>query len=76
VRNRHQESPCFVEARLKEKKKERKRLHFGSRATFWFATFTMLYRTTRHVVGHETFKNEWWIVIKAYKFTCFEGFLY
>ena len=51
---------------LNKKKKERK--HFGRLATFWFGTFS----TTRCVVGHEALKNEWYVVIKAYKFTVFE----
>ena len=33
--------------------------------TFWFSTFTMLFRATRSLVGHETLKDEWYIVIKA-----------
>jgi len=39
----------------------------------------MLFCATGRVVGHETFKDEWHIIIKAYKFTVFEilrDFLY
>ena len=32
----------------------------------------MLIRTTRHVAGHETLENEWYVVIMAYKLTIFE----
>jgi len=46
--------------------------HFGHLATFWFGTFAMLFRATRHVVGHEALENEWYVVIKAYKFTDIE----
>jgi len=42
--------------------------------TFWFSAFAMLFRATRHVVGHEIFKNEWYIVIKAYKSLLFLRF--
>ena len=42
--------------------------------TLWFSTFVMLFCATRHVVGHEAHENEWHYVIKAYNFTCFEGF--
>ena len=33
--------------------------------TFRFGTFTMLFHTTRHVVGHEVLKNAWYVVIKG-----------
>ena len=39
---------------------------------FLFSTFVMLFHATRCVIGHEVLKNEWYIVIKAYKFTVFE----
>ena len=32
----------------------------------------MLFCATRRVVGHEALENEWYIVIKAYKFTVFD----
>jgi len=56
------ESPSFELARLNKKKKEK---HFGHLVTFRFGTFTMLFHTTRHVVGHEVLKNAWYIVIKG-----------
>ena len=34
----------------------------------------MLFCTTRRVVDHEALEREWYCVIKAYKFTCFEAF--
>ena len=62
------ESCNFEVARLKKKKKKKKKKeeeeeeeeeHFGHLATFWFGTFVMLFRPTRHVVGHEALKNKW-----------------
>ena len=47
------ESYNFELACLKKKKRER------SLVTFWFSAFAMLFCTTRHVVGHEAFENEW-----------------
>jgi len=41
------------------------------RNVFFFFAF---FRATRRVVGHEAHENEWYIVIKAYKFTIFEIF--
>ena len=32
----------------------------------------MLFHTTRRVVGHEALENEWYVIVKAYKFTVFE----
>ena len=34
----------------------------------------MLSCTSRCVVGHEALENEWYVIIKAYKFTVFEIF--
>jgi len=49
------ESQNFEPARLKKKKKKEK--HFGSLATFWFGTFTMLFHTTGCVVRHENIRR-------------------
>ena len=38
---------------------KKKKTHFGCLVTFWFGTFTMFFRTTRRVVGHEAVENEW-----------------
>ena len=64
------ESCKFELACLKKNKKKDK--HFDRLVTFWFGTFAMLFRITRHVVGYEALKNQWYIVRKAYKFTTFE----
>ena len=64
------ESHNFELAHLKKKKKERKT--FWLSGNFWFGTFVMLFRVTWHVVGHEALENEWYVSIKAYKFTIFE----
>jgi len=53
--------------------KEEEEKHFGHLATFRFGTFMVLFHSTRHVIGHEAFENEWH-VIKAYKFNNFERF--
>ena len=39
---------------------------------FWFGTFTMSFCAIRNLVIHEILKDEWYVVIKAYKFTTFE----
>ena len=51
---------------------QKKEKHFGHLAPFWFRSFTMLFHTSGHVVGHENTPDEWHIVIKAYRFTVFE----
>ena len=66
------ESCNFELARLKKKKKKKERKTFGRLAILWFGTFAMLFHATKHVVGHEALKNEWCIVIKAYRFSVFE----
>ena len=39
---------------------------------FRFGTFMMLYRTTRHIVVMKTLESEWYLNIKACRFTVFE----
>ena len=36
----------------------------------------MIFHATRCVVGHEALENEWYIVIKGYKFKIFENIWY
>ena len=62
VKNIMRESCNFELAHLKKKKEKKRR----ERKTFWpsgdflvFGTFVMLFRVTRHVIGHEAFKNDW-----------------
>jgi len=40
--------------------------------TFRSGTFVLLFRTSGHVDCHENTEDEWYVVIKAYKFTAFE----
>jgi len=51
------DSHNFELVRLKKKKKKRKT--FWPPGDFWFRAFTMLFRATRCVIGHEALKNEW-----------------
>jgi len=39
--------------------------NIGRIATFWFGTFTMLFRATRSPVVMKTLKDRWYIVIKV-----------
>ena len=67
------ESHNFELARLKEKKKKKKKeKHFGCPVIFWLGTFAMFLHATTILVGYETLEDEWYIVIKASKFTVFE----
>ena len=67
------ESPCFELAHLKKMKKKESKIFWQS-GDFLVQYFAMLFCTTRHVVDHEALEHEWYCVIKAYKFTCFEAF--
>jgi len=58
-----------------EKKKERV-LATWQLVTFRFGTFTISFYAIRNLVSHETLKDEWYVVIKAYKFTTFEFSFY
>jgi len=64
------ESCNFELARLKKKKKEGKTIWQSGK--FWVGTFAMLIGATRCVVGREALENQWYVVIKTYKFTVFE----
>ena len=48
----------FELAHLKKKNEK----HFCCLVTFWFSTFTILFRATRSLVSHETLKDEWCVV--------------
>jgi len=52
--------------------RKKKKTNFGCFATLWFSTFAMLYCTIRSLLVMRTLVDEWYIAIKAYKFTVLE----
>ena len=51
------------------KRRRKKEKHFGRSVTFWFGTFAMLFVPLGMLLMIE---DEWYLVIKAYRFTFFE----
>ena len=67
AKNTVNKSRNFELARLKKKKN--KETHFGYLVIFWFSIFTMLFTPLSMLIIMKTLEGEWYIVIKAYKFT-------